>query len=60
MNRFLGWVDDSIFIRRSGQDEEMASNSVNPGAFTTGRRGRGPPPVKPRSQVRNATYTNVK
>ncbi len=51
---FLGWADDSIFIRRPGQDEDLAgaggASSVNAGAFTTGRRGRvPPPPVKPRT-----------
>ena len=53
----LGWVDDSIFIRRPDPDDEVWSNgssSVNPGAFTTGRRSRPtPPPIKPRSQVGN-------
>ncbi len=50
-----GWADDSIFIRRQGQDEEMAaaaaaSGGGSGGAFTTGRRGRvPPPPVKPRN-----------
>eukprot|EP00095_Tigriopus_kingsejongensis_P003293 maker-scaffold355_size198070-snap-gene-0.30 protein:Tk03293 transcript:maker-scaffold355_size198070-snap-gene-0.30-mRNA-1 annotation:"rho gtpase-activating protein 190 isoform x5" len=48
-----GWVDDSIFIRRSGHEDDFAANgsSVNAGAFTTGRRGRGPPPIKPRAQL---------
>ena len=39
----LGWADDSIFIRRSDQEQDSevwkqnGSPSVNPGAFTTGR-----------------------
>ena len=54
----LGWADDSIFTRRSDQEQDgegwkqNGSPSVNPGAFTTGRgrptRGM-PPPIQPRS-----------
>ena len=34
----LGWVDDSIFIRRSNQDDELSSSAGAGGSFTTGRQ----------------------
>ena len=62
---FLGWADDSIFTRRSDQEQDgegwkqNGSPSVNPGAFTTGRgrptRGM-PPPIQPRSSKGVSVY----
>lgn len=52
-----GWADDSIFVKRSDQEQEgdgwkqNGSSAVNPGAFTTGRGRptRLPPPIQPRT-----------